>query len=72
MNQDYDEKADAMRAATGFKVRVRGALLPKRAAKIAALFAPGADPKPLATRTDADGLVVAVPTLDLWAILKIE
>ncbi|MHC5054867.1 MAG: hypothetical protein ACYTKD_09140 [Planctomycetota bacterium] len=72
LNQDYDEKADAMRAKTDFKVRVRDGLLPKTATHRATLFAPGAEPKPVTVAVEGDGLVVTVPALDLWAILKIE
>jgi hypothetical protein len=72
LNQDYDEKADAMRAAVGFKVRVRSALLPKGTMHRTTLFAPGAEPKRAAIAVEGDSLVVTVPALDLWAILKIE
>ncbi len=72
LNQDYDDKADAMRARSGFRVHVRGALLPEGARRKATLFAPGAEPKLLDAAAEADGLAVTVPTLDLWAILKIE
>ncbi|MHC4251306.1 MAG: hypothetical protein ACYS9X_19475, partial [Planctomycetota bacterium] len=72
LNQDYDEKADAMRGKVGFKVRVRNALLPGGARRKVTLFAPGAEPKPAAIAVEGDDLVVTVPTLELWGILKLE
>ena len=71
LNQDYNADTDKMRPAEGLTVQVGKALLGDSGPGTAEFFAPGAQPVPLTTRNQAGDLVLNVPRLDLWGIIRI-
>lgn len=72
LNQDYDADTDTMRTKSNIEVSIAVGLTGGAPARGATLFAPGRKLQRLAVKRRPDAVTVTVPTLDLWAILRME
>ncbi len=72
LNQDYDANSAQMRSCSDLTVRISGDLLGEGEGGTAEFRTPGAEPVTLTTKNEAGDLILNVPRLDLWGIIKVE
>jgi len=72
LNQDYDEEGDRMMVKSGVEIFLSERLMDGRSPNKVTAFTPGSDPQELEISHEGQGVVVTLPELNLWAILKIE
>ncbi|MEE9190602.1 MAG: hypothetical protein V3U16_07520 [Candidatus Neomarinimicrobiota bacterium] len=72
LNRDYNAQKDTMRVKSSIELSLSRTLTDNRPVKIVTLFTPDTKPKILDVRHGRDDIIVTIPILDLWAILKIE
>jgi hypothetical protein len=72
LNRNYDFATDKVVPQPNVVLRLRSGLLGGQAPKTCAMFTPESGPANLTVARDADGLVVKIPELKLWTILRLE
>ncbi|MCK4374525.1 MAG: hypothetical protein KAX19_04320, partial [Candidatus Brocadiae bacterium] len=71
VNRNYDLESDSMVVQRDFRLWLARSLFGAEIAR-ATLHAPGREPVKLEVRQSEDGTEVAIPELDLWAVLRLE
>ena len=71
LNSDYDLQTDRYRTARDIRLTIKSEMM-GRTFTDATLFAPGSGPKSIQCKSSANFTTVTVPSLDMWAIIKLE
>ena len=71
LNQDYDPVTDSMKIKNDIGLFISSRLTNNIPAKKATIFIPDNEPMELQVKPEGDGVVVYVPVLELWALLKL-
>ena len=71
LNGNYDLESDSYRSQRDIELSIEWAAVDRSFSR-ATLYAPGTDPQAIECQVSGSRAVLAVPALDMWAIIKLE